>query len=232
MILRFFLPFMLITAFLLTGAHAESGSRPVWLVVGDSISEHNLSADHNYDQYVAQMLDLDVVNVAVGGTGYLKTYKQHGSWINDMPEWPEDVDLITVMGGLNDSGFPLGELNCDDVDTVYGELKEFYETLISLYPCTPIGVITSTPRAESYGENGPDVAIIDAVLQVAHNYSLPTLDLYRNSGLRPWNEDNNKQYFSTPGNPDGDGIHLNGAGQKLIAAKVAAFIRDNLLALQ
>lgn len=210
-------------------AEGKSPKKPVWLVVGDSISEHNLSADHNYDEYVSKMLDLDVVNVAVGGTGYLKDYKDKGPWITYMQEWPEDVDLITIMGGLNDSGFELGEFNDDNIDTLYGALKEFYEDLIEIYPCTPIGVITSTPRANSWGENGPDVAVIDAVLQVAHNYSLPTLDLYRYSGLRPWNDDNNKEFFSSSGNPKGDGVHLNDNGQKLIAVKIAAFIEDYLL---
>lgn len=175
------------------------------------------------------MLDLDVINVAVGGTGYLKDYKDKGPWITYMQDWPEDVDLITVMGGLNDSGFDLGEFNDNNIDTFYGALKEFYEDLIEIYPCTPIGVITSTPRANSWGENGPDVAINDAILLVAHNYSLPTLDLYRFSGLRPWNDDNNKEFFSFKSNPEGDGIHLNDKGQKLIASKIAAFIQDYLL---
>ena len=44
----------------------EPHQKLVWLVIGDSISEHNLAADHNYDEYAIKILDLDVINVAVG----------------------------------------------------------------------------------------------------------------------------------------------------------------------
>ncbi len=215
--------------FISSGASAEDGDQKVWLVVGDSISEHNTHAEHNYDEYVSEMLDLEVVNVAVGGTGYLKDYRDAGPWDSYIQDWPENVDIITVMGGLNDSGFALGEFNDEDIDTLYGALRQFYEDLINQYPCTPIGVITSPPRANSWGENGPDVSIINAILRVAENYSLPTLDLYRRSGLRPWNTLNNREYFSSQKYPDGDGIHPNAKGQKVIASKVAAFIEDYLL---
>ena len=50
----------------------DTQDKPVWLVIGDSISEHNFHSEHNYDEYVSAMLDVDVVNVATGGTGYLK----------------------------------------------------------------------------------------------------------------------------------------------------------------
>ena len=207
----------------------DTQDKPVWLVIGDSISEHNFHSEHNYDEYVSAMLDVDVVNVATGGTGYLKAYRDNGPWVNYVQDWPEDVDFITVMGGLNDSDFPLGEFNDEDVNTLYGALRDFYETLLDQYPTTPIGVITSTPRADSWGEDGKDVAIVDAILRVAHHYSLPTLDLYRCSGLRPWLDDCNREFFSNVAHPDGDGIHLNAAGQAYIAPQVAAFIRDNLM---
>ena len=221
---------ILMTVLLAGSAIAEdTQDKPVWLVIGDSISEHNFHSEHNYDEYVSAMLDVDVVNVAMGGTGYLKAYKDYGPWINYVQDWPEDVDFITVMGGLNDSSFPLGEFNDENVDTLYGALREFYETLLDQYPTTPIGVITSTPRADSWGEDGRDVPIVDAILRVAHHYSLPTLDLYRCSGLRPWLDECNQAFFSNEAHPDGDGIHLNAAGQAYIAPQIAAFIRDNLM---
>jgi len=219
----------LITLLAASAAAEETQQKPVWLVIGDSISEHNNHSEHNYDEYVSAMLDVDVVNVALGGTGYLKAYRDNGPWINYVQDWPEDVDFITVMGGLNDTGYPLGEFNDEDVDTVYGALRDFYETLLDQYPNTPVGVITSTPRAASWGEDGPDVGIVDAILRVAQHYSLPTLDLYRCSDLRPWLADNNREFFSNEAHPDGDGIHLNAKGQAYIAPVVAAFIRDQLM---
>lgn len=167
----------------------------IWLVIGDSISEHNFRAEKNYDEYISDWTGVRVINVAASGTGYIHAFQGVDSWLDRIDTFPEDVDFITIMGGLNDRHYPVGEQFDTDLGTLYGGLYEFYDRLIEKYPTTPIGVITSTPRYYCYGEDGEFVEHIDAVIDVAGHYSLPVLDLYRNSGLRPWNAENNKAFF-------------------------------------
>lgn len=111
---------------------------------------------------------------------------------------------------------------------LYGALKAFYDGMIEKYPNTPIGVITSTPRDYSWGKNGEFTPHVNAVIDMAEHYSLPLLDLYRCSGLRPWNPINNKEYFSCSSSPTGDGVHPNDKGQLVMAHKIYDFITQFL----
>lgn len=205
--------------------------KKTWLIIGDSISEHNFRVKNgrNYDYYVSRQLQCKVINVAASGTGYITDYNGVKSWLDRISEFPKDVDFITVFGALNDRSKTVGDFGNDQADTLYGGLHTFYRKLIAKYPNTPIGVITSTPRGYCWGETGQFIEHINAVICVAKHYSLPVLDLYRSSGLRPWNRKNNKEFFSCSYSPSGDGVHLNEEGHKIIAKKIYKFIKNELL---
>lgn len=201
-----------------------------WLTIGDSITEKNFRATKNYHDYIKEWLECEVVNVAVSGTGYIHEFNGVKGWLDRLPTFPDEneVDFITVMGALNDRHHPIGEFGSEDKTELYGALKLFYEGMIEKYPNTPIGIITSTPREYSWGKNGEFTPHVDAVIEMAQHYSLPVLDLYRFSGLRPWNTTNNKEYFSCQSSPDGDGVHPNEKGQLLMAYKIYEFINQYL----
>lgn len=199
-----------------------------WLVIGDSITESNYRAELNYHDYISGWLELEVINEAASGTGYINDYNSTKCWLDRIDTFPDDVDIITVMGALNDRNHSLGSFYDTDTTTFYGGLHTFYKKLIEKYPNKPIGVITSSPRHYCWGNNGEFVGHIDAVIEVAEHYSLPVLDLYRYSGLRPQDDDNNKKYFSCKEAPDGDGVHPNKEGQLVIAYKVYPFILNYL----
>ncbi len=209
----------------------KTTKKKTWLIIGDSISEHNFRVKNgrNYDYYAARKLQCKVINVAASGTGYITEYEGTKSWLDRIPEFPKDVDFITVFGALNDRGKVVGNFEDDQTDTLYGGLHIFYRKLIAKYPNKPIGVITSTPRGYCWGETGQYVDHINAVIRVARHYSLPVLDLYSSSGLRPWNRKNNKELFSCSYSPSGDGVHLNEKGHQAIANKIYNFIKSELL---
>lgn len=204
--------------------------KKVWLVIGDSISEHNFRVEsgRNYDYWVSKWLHCEVINVAASSTGFIKSEGKIKGWVERIEDFPKKVDFITVMGALNDRSFEVGEFKDTDCTTLYGALHTFFQNMIKKYPCVPIGVITSTPRKYCYGEDGIYVEHVNAVIRVAQHYSLPVLDLYRSSGVRPWNTKNSKEFFSCKKAPRGDGVHLNEKGQKLISKKIYYFIRTNL----
>lgn len=199
-----------------------------WLVIGDSISEHNYRATKNYDEYISKWLGVKVINVAASGTGYINEFKGVKSWLDRVNEFPEKVDFITVMGALNDRTHPVGSFDDKDTATLYGGLHAFYQKLIEKYPGVPILIITSTPREYSYGEDGQFTGHVNAVIQVANYYKFPVLDLYRNSGMQPWDDTYKKEYFSCKQAPDGDGVHPNAKGQLIIANQIKEFIIQNI----
>lgn len=205
--------------------------KKTWLVIGDSISEYNFRVKNgrNYVYYVSGRFNCKVVNVAASGTGYITEHEGVKSWIERISEFPKEVDFITVFGALNDRSKDVGSFEDEQNDTFYGGLHTFYKKLISKYPTVPIGVITSTPRNYCWGETGEFAEHVRAVIRVANHYSLPVLDLYSCSGLRPWNRKNNKRFFSCEFSPCGDGVHLNEEGHKVIASKIFWFIKKELL---
>lgn len=209
---------------------AEDLRGKTWLVIGDSISEHNSCATKNYHDYIAEWLGLTVINTGVAGIGYLQGYEGQPHFVYQMERWPaeEEIDFITVMGGTNDRVFPLGERGNTQRDVMYGALDEFYTALLAKYPNTPIGVITPPPMAEAWGEGSALSAHVDAIIEMAGSYSFPVLDMYRESGLRPWLAENNRLYFSTPVIPDGDGVHPNAEGQRVMAWKILPFILQHM----
>jgi len=202
----------------------------VWLVIGDSLSLPNVVTEKSYVDYVAEWLGVEVINLAKSGTGYTRAFNGNTSWLDAMDTYPDpdDVDFITILGALNDFEIELGNFGDADTSTMYGSLFTYYYNLTKKYPDTPIGVITSPPRAISWGETGNYIGHINAVTEIAQAYSLPVLDLYRTSDLLIWYYEDKEDYFSYEGSPEGDGTHLNSEGQLLIANKIYDFIVNNL----
>lgn len=194
-----------------------------WLFIGDSITEHNFRATKNYDQYLQDMLGIVPLNYGKSGTGVTYPFQENPSWLDALSTLPTDIDVISIMGGLNDRHTTLGQWGDRGTDTVYGGVWNYFNSLIAKYPNTPIIYISSTPREYSYGVDGEYTDWIDAFIKTANHFSIPVLDLYRNSGLRPWNAENNAEYFSCPTSPSGDGVHPNEKGQESIAKKIYYF---------
>ncbi len=197
-----------------------------WLVIGDSITASGLGVEKKYHDYVKGWLDCTVINVGAAGTGYINEFHGVKGWLDRVESFPcaSEIDFITIMGALNDRHHAVGDYGSLIPHNLYGALRLFYDKMLDKYPLTPIGVITSTPRIYCWGESGEFIKHINAVVKMANEYSLPLLDLYRCSGLRPWIESNNKAYFDKA-----DGVHPNILGHEIIAKKVYPFISNLLL---
>lgn len=76
---------------------------------------------------------------------------------------------------------------------------------------------------EGRGGNKPsDVGVlktyVDIIREVAEYYSLPVLDLYKNSGMQPKVPVIRETYIP-------DGLHPNDKGHMIIADKIAEFLK-------
>jgi len=220
-------------------------------VTGDSITAGGgATTTKLYHQYLAEWMGFSTVtNDGKSGTGLVKPSGAVKGMIERLPTWPSasQIDMISIMGNMNDgttafelnsvnypSGLPLGVFSDNTSDkklvSVYGALHFLFQHIIENYPLIPVNFIISTPReygavgGKSWGTDGWFEAWCSAIKEVCGHYSIPVLDLYHNSGLRPWNLTNRNAMFGnfTAGQP-GDGIHPNAKGHEAMAFKIFEF---------
>ena len=145
----------------------------------------------------------------------------------------KDVDVIVVFGGTNDFGhgnIPLGEMGDNDVYTFYGAVKTLCLYLIKNFPDKTIVFMTPLHRLNEeldYNrrkeENNPNarplVDFVNAIRETCELFSIPVLDMFKESGMPArvwaWCE----RYMP-------DGLHPNDEGQKLIAHKLQKFLEN------
>lgn len=194
-----------------------------WCVVGDSITEVNSTSNTKYHDIIKNKIGCTVYNQGKSGTGYAVSYSGGKAIVDRINDIPEDSDLITIFAGTNDWGrnlTTLGTFSDTTKDTFYGALKLSIEAIINNFPTKRIGIITPIPRSNyrntnKAGENLQQYR--DAIIKVCEYYSIPCLDLYKDSGFYPTNATFKTTYIP-------DGLHPNDAGHEILAEKIEKWI--------
>ena len=157
----------------------------------------------------------------------------------------DSADIIAVSAGTNDWMYawsPVGDI--DDPDdgtsntTFYGALKTLCNGLITKYPDKVIFFTTPIKRAQPFddGDGGtytPDDVdttpfsknkygltlgdYADIIKEVCGYYSIPVLDMYRESGMNPSNATQRALLFT-------DKTHPNTAGKDYMAKRVTGWL--------
>ena len=211
-----------------------------WCAFGDSLTAPstlaNMDNPNNYVDYVSESLGLDVTNCGYGGSGYIKT---ENSFVNRVSDIPEDTEVLTVFGSFNDYEYietSLGVMGDSATNTIYGCMRLFFDAVFARCPDIIVGIIL--PTKWGYLSEQKDTAAsakcdlyIKALLETAEYYSLPVLDLYHQSNLRPWDSDfASKYYKDDDSNGVANTVHpLGEAHKKFIAPKVESFIKSILM---
>jgi lysophospholipase L1-like esterase len=196
-----------------------------WVVVGDSLTEKNIRTTIHYHDYVAKELGFNVVNMGRSGTGYKRTEEQSLAFYQRILTIPIDVDVVTVFGSFNDlgGGYALGTPTDTGTTTICGCMNTFFDNYYSVLPTTPIGVVTPTPWVGNYpGMAGAD-NYVNALIEICKKRSIPYLDLYRGSNLRPWDAEFRTLAYSKDG---GNGVHPDETGHKIISAPYREFVKS------
>lgn len=206
--------------------------------LGDSITEGAGASrrENAYCMVIEREYEAICQNYGIGGTRIARQKLPSIKPIYDkdfcsrVTEMDADADIVVVFGGTNDFGHgdaPLGNMSDRTPDTFYGALHTLYTSLIEKFPESPIVVVTplhrhdeDNPRGE--GNKPHDVGTlktyVEIIREVAECYSLPVLDLYKESGLQPKVPIINQKYFV-------DGLHPNDEGHKILARKIANFLQ-------
>lgn len=222
-----------------------------WTAIGDSWTQIHSDKNQSYVDYVSQITGVTAQNAGAGGTGYVTGGPDN--WNNQFFKRSIDANanLVTVFGSFNDaydSNFKFGKQGDTDTNTLWGALKATLDHIYSLNFDAQVGVIAPGPwgainqhldatiKMSTLGTHSDskvnDMSIVDFAekyVQILQDFaklnSLPFLDLYHYSGLRPWDSTFINKYYH--GTNDTDTTHPNSeAMKKFIAPKVAEFIKS------
>lgn len=206
--------------------------------LGDSITEGTGTSgvDKTYWSLIGKEYGATVRGYGIGGTRFARQKTPSAKARHDLdfcmryPDMDDDADVVVVFGGTNDFGHgdaPLGDLNDRTQDTFCGACHTLFEGLINKYPEAVIVVMTPLHRCNEDnlrgdGNKAEDVAplstYVEIIKKIASYYSLPLLDLWSVSSIQPKVQILKEKYCP-------DGLHPNDAGHKLIAARLAGFLK-------
>jgi lysophospholipase L1-like esterase len=190
-----------------------------WLVLGDSISTGDgvlggyQYASEPYHYILGKKYGMIVTNKSVSGytTDNLYNNKVLTLKGNYIP------DLITIFIGTNDCSYSV------DLITPY---RNMITKLKELYPNAKIGLICPIDRRD---QKSTLVTYVRYVEQVANEFKLPCLNMFKKEGWDFTNENDIATYtcVSSSGSSSHDGLHPNNLGHKLLTDNhIEQFISD------
>ena len=209
--------------------------------IGDSITEGARveNPENFYPNIIKKSAGLaEARNYGIGGSRIARVHKKEGlpsdeDFVARAERMDPDFDVVVVFGGTNDFGHgkvPLGQMGDEDVYTFYGALRTLCLYLIKTYPDKQIVFMTPlhrlneeldyNKRLEEGNPNArPLVDFVNAIREVCELFSIPVLDMFRESGMpaRVWAWCENHMP---------DGLHPNDNGQKIIAHKLQKFLEN------
>ncbi|MBO5953368.1 MAG: SGNH/GDSL hydrolase family protein [Oscillospiraceae bacterium] len=198
----------------------------VWTVVGDSLTEKNSRTDMNYHDYIAEATGITVVNLGYSGSGYAKSGQGKAFHLR-ITNVPSNSDAVTIFGSFNDlsADIELGTPSDTGTETICGCINTTIDNLIAVMPSVSLGIVTPTAwqSGNPADPNNAQTKYADALIEICNNRSIPCLDLYRCSNLRPWTEEGRVACY---GKDDGAGCHPDENGHKLIAGRFKAFLES------
>lgn len=203
-----------------------------WYAIGDSITEVNYRALHNYLYWINQDIpDLTIVNQGISGTGYKNGNNTFIQRLDAITSYDLDTDIITVMGSINDIQHvanSLGELGDTTTDTLYGSMYQFFNTLFTKFNGVRVGCISPINWKGSGTSTQLDL-YNKALKDTCNLFNVPFLDMTNNTNLRPDNTTFLNTYYEADGTGntgqiDTGGVHPNSAGHKLLYGRIKDFI--------
>lgn len=199
--------------------------------LGDSITEGCGTTDmvnKPFHALIGKKYGMVARNYGIGGT---RIAKQHTPTVANLrfdldfcqrvEEMDKDADLVVIFGGTNDFGHgdaPFGEEGDRTSDTFIGACHQLFRRAIENYPTAKIVVMTPLHRLEEDELDCKGRTLseyVEAIRKVAEFYSLPVIDLWKNSGIQP-RVDAIKEKFCP------DGLHPNDAGHQKLADVIEA----------
>lgn len=227
---------------------ATTLSGKTWAAFGDSITEKNVRSTINYHDFIRAETGITVINKGLGGSGYKCRWQND----NNIPALANafdftGVDIVTCMAGINDAWTDLTD-NMGEADDVYDTsvtaqnqsvmacFNHFLDIVIEKAPFAKIGIISPIPCYHTQSgtlydfnpanDNSTLAQFVDKCKTSCKHHGIPYLDLFHNSGLRPWDSAVNAAMFKCNAADSPDGLHPNYLGHKYFYPIVREFVKQ------
>ena len=179
---------------------------------------------------IAEKTGIKTVNLGVSGTGYMRRKDVNRAFYQRVSDIPEDADVITIFGSGNDlsSDQTLGTVTDTGTDTICGCINATIDAIYERIPLARLGIVTPTPWVGSMPSKTTCgmAKYSEAIVEICKRRSIPCLDLYHESNLRPDDENFRKLAFSKDG---GNGVHPDEKGHEIIAASFQSLLERLIL---
>ena len=209
---------------------SKKWSEKKWCCVGDSLTESNSRTTKHYFDYVTDETGITVINMGLSGSGYAKKADSNNAFYQRISDVPTDADVVTIFGSGNDasSGLPLGTPTDSGTNTLCGCINTTIDTLIAILPTVQLGIVTPTPWSNNMPDNTEAwmYKYSTAIVEICKLRGIPCLDLFRCSTLRPDDEQFRTLAYSKD---DGNGVHPDEKGHKIIAPRFKAFLESLIM---
>ena len=181
----------------------------------------------NYHDYIAEESGISVVNMGVSGTGYARKSSYGEAFHVRILGIPTDADIVTIFGSFNDIGANLevGSITDTGTTTLCGCINTTIDNLFDKFPLVRVGIITPTPWHYKNLVPQNENTYVNAIINIARHRGIPCLDLFHESGLRPWDETFRSIAYSN----DSNGVHPDEYGHEMIAPIIYEFIKKLLI---
>ena len=201
-----------------------------YVALGDSITfgaqyPSGAAMDTPYPEAVGQILNVKAaLNFGISGSTVCASSVGYYGMCERYAEMPDDADIVSVMGGVNDYiiRIPLGKFGDTDTTTFYGALNALAKGLTEKYPNAFIFFMTPLKFRGNEGVMGNGGTLGDyrnAVKRVCKKYGIAVLDAAVKA-------DYSKAYNSE--NYWGDGLHPDQYFvSETLAPVIAEYIQNN-----
>lgn len=206
-----------------------------WAVLGDSLTERNNHSAKFYHDYVKEWLGFTVENMGNSGTGYMCRQDVGTAFYQRIENIPDDVDVLTIFGSFNDisQNLPLGTISDTETTSICGCVNTLLNWIFTNRPNLKFGIIAPcpwkelTPKGDTSDSNSA-IAYVAALKQICEKNSIPFLDLFHNSGLRPWDRTFRDLFYNRDQQTEGDyhGTHPNEKGHEFLATRIKEFVKQ------
>ena len=215
------------------GSGGKKWASKKWVAFGDSLTEANERTTKHYHDYISEETGINVVNMGESGSGFKREFDSNTAFYQRILNVPTDADVVTIFGSGNDlsttwNTYGLGEVTDTGTDTICGCINKTIDNLYSVLPTVQLGIITPTPWDCFYPSATADPQnrmslYSEKIVEICKRRSIPCLDLYHCSGLRPWETSFKALAYSKD---DGGGTHPDETGHSIIASRIKAFLES------
>lgn len=206
-----------------------------WVVIGDSLTAVNSATSKHYFDYISDVTKINVVNYGISGTGYANP-GDSTNFYQRVASLPTDADIYTIFGSFNDYAYhidhniPIGTPTDTGTSTLCGYFNSTISAICTRIPLANLGIVSPCPWVSMNEYNGAGGGFgkdySDALKAVCERWSIPFLNLYEDSGLRPWDS----TFVSLAYTHDAlQGVHPDETGHAILATKFEAFLDSMLL---